>query len=127
MPLISCPYCGRVHSYDFDCGRRRKYGTQSPTAENKFRHSKAWGKKSLQIRARDRFMCLYCYRHDKRINTERIEVHHIVPIHESFDNRLDDFNLISLCREHHEQAETGKIDRDYLFDLVSDSIAETQA
>ena len=123
--LKSCPYCGRIHDYDYDCGQRRKYGAQLPTSENKFRHSKAWSKKSLQIRSRDNFLCLYCLKHDNRINTENIEVHHIVPIHESYSNRLDDFNLISLCREHHEQAETGRIDRDYLLELVSNRITET--
>lgn len=34
---------------------------------------------------------------------------------------LNDGNLITLCRYHHEQAESGKIPRKILFDLVKNS------
>ena len=43
-----------------------------------------------------------------------VEVHHIVPVEEDYSLRLDNDNLISLCREHHEEAEKGRIDRDIL-------------
>ncbi len=59
-------------------------------------------------------MCVYCMQHDKAINTEDIEVHHIIPIKDDYDGRLDSYNLISLCRAHHEQAEAGAIKRDVL-------------
>lgn len=63
-------------------------------------------------------MCVYCMQHDKRINAADIEVHHIVPIHEDYDRRLDDDNLISLCREHHEAAEANMIKRQVLLDMA---------
>lgn len=63
-------------------------------------------------------MCVYCMQHDDRINTAEIEVHHIVPINEDYDRRLDNDNLVSLCREHHEQAEAGVIKRDTLLMMV---------
>ncbi len=37
-----------------------------------------------------------------------------MPIADAWDDRLNDDNLITLCREHHEMAEQGKIDRDAL-------------
>lgn len=52
--------------------------------------------------------------HDNTINNTGIEVHHIVPVRESKELRLDGENLISLCREHHEQAEKGEIKRQVL-------------
>lgn len=63
-------------------------------------------------------MCVYCMQHDKRINAADIEVHHIVPIHEDYDRRLDDDNLISLCREHHEAAEANMIKRQVLLGMA---------
>lgn len=72
----------------------------------------------MQIRTRDAFLCVYCLHHDHRINFTDIEVHHITPIREDYDRRLDDDNLISLCREHHEQAEDGTIDREALMMLA---------
>ena len=41
-------------------------------------------------------------------------MHHIVPITDAWDDRLNDDNLITLCREHHEMAEQGKISRETL-------------
>ena len=118
MALRSCPYCGRIHARGFDCGRKPKYGVQKNTPADQFRHSARWTRKSLQIRERDHFMCVYCMQHDGRISPEEIEVHHIVPISEDYDRRLDDDNLISLCREHHEQAEAGVIKRDVLLMMI---------
>lgn len=117
MPLKACPYCGRIHPRGFDCGKRPRYAPKG-TASQRFRHTQCWKDKSLQIRERDHFMCVYCMQHDDRINTEEIEVHHIVPINEDYDKRLDDDNLVSLCREHHEQAEAGVIKRDALLMMV---------
>lgn len=115
MPLKACPYCGRIHPRGFDCGRLpAKYGRKKGAAEERFRSSAAWTRKSIQIRERDKYMCVYCMQHDKRITTEDIEVHHIIPVREDYDRRLDDDNLISLCRVHHEAAEACVIKRDTL-------------
>lgn len=114
---VSCPYCGRIHQKGFDCGKRPKF-KQKGTEAQKFRHGRRWTEKSLQIRERDKFMCVYCYRHDGKITTDDVEVHHIVPIEEDYNRRLDDDNLVSLCRFHHEQAEANEIKRNDLLLLV---------
>lgn len=118
MPLKACPYCGRIHPKGFDCGRLPKRGSQKDTVEQRFRSSTRWTRKSIRIRERDHYMCVYCMQHDKRINTDDIEVHHIVPVKEDYDRRLDDDNLISLCREHHEAAEAHVISRDTLLSMA---------
>lgn len=124
MDLVSCPYCGGVHSRGEVCGKRRRYGRQQSTEENRFRHGNAWTAKSIQIRNRDRGLCVYCLMHDNVINNTGIEVHHIIPLRESRDLRLDDENLISLCREHHEQAEKGEIKRQVLIKYVREQEEE---
>lgn len=126
MPMKSCAYCGRIHARGYDCGKIPHYGRQKGTDEQRFRHSTAWTKKSIQIRARDMYMCVYCMQHDKRINTEDIEVHHIIPVKADYDRRLDDYNLISLCREHHEAAEANMIRRDVLIHMVERQEEERQ-
>lgn len=92
------------------------------SAKNKkvydFHRSHKWKEKSIVIRERDNYCCQVCIRglhnHDRQYETDNISVHHIVPIAEDWDSRLDDSNLISLCSKHHEQAEKGQIKRNEL-------------
>ena len=115
---ISCPYCGRMHDRGVMCPRKpaRKY--RYSREASKIHHSNRWTKLSLSVRERDRFLCVYCLLHDKHVTTADIEVHHIVPIEQDGDKAYDRHNLISLCREHHEQAEKGLISRDMLEELA---------
>lgn len=115
--LISCATCGKIHPAG-QCKRPRppRY-SKNQTGESGFRSLAKWTAKSLRIRERDNYLCqacLYGLSGTKRITTEHLEVHHIVPIADAWDDRLNDDNLITLCREHHEMAEQGKIDRDAL-------------
>ena len=48
----------------------------------------------------------------------RLSVHHIEPLVECFDRRLDDENLITACPWHHKMADDGKIPREYLHELA---------
>lgn len=48
---------------------------------------------------------------DREYETENLSVHHINPIAEDWDSRLDNDNLITLCRKHHEQAEASLISK----------------
>lgn len=63
----------------------------------------------------------------KKITTEHLEVHHIVPIADAWDDRLNDDNLITLCREHHEMAEQGKIDKGVLRLIARKSREQTDS
>ena len=114
--LKSCKYCGRIHSNKFDCGKKPKRNKE-PTKINKFRWSRKWREKRNQIVQRDNYLCLVC-KHRGKYNYNDLEVHHITSLEEDFDRRLDEDNLITLCEEHHEQAERGEISKEYLYKLL---------
>ena len=92
------------------------------TSKNKriydFHRSHKWKGKSIAIRERDNYCCQICIRGlhnpERQYETDNISVHHIVPVAEDWEHRLDDENLITLCPRHHEQAEKGEIKRDEL-------------
>ena len=118
MLNVSCPYCGRIHPYNFDCDKRPRFKQQDKGTEAyKFRHGSKWRDKSKAIRARDNYLCIYCKKQGI-INNTAIEVHHITKVKDNFNARLDGYNLISLCREHHEEAERGDITADELKKLA---------
>ena len=116
--LKSCHYCGRIHDKKYVCPQKeeaiKRRQKKKGTKEDKFRSSSEW-KWKRDIRLRDRQICQVCvrglYTAEKEIQTEGIEVHHIVPIEEDWDRRMDGENLITLCRYHHEMAEKEQIKR----------------
>lgn len=70
-------------------------------------------------------MCQICIRdlydtYTRAYDNKLIEVHHIEPIAESYDLRLEDSNLISLCTYHHKMADWGEIPRQMLKDIIKD-------
>lgn len=111
----SCPYCGRIHERNYICPKkpepqkRIKYSTE----QNKFRSKSVWQKKRNSIKKRDGYLCQVCvrglYDPEKIYQSENLEVHHIVPLKNDYNLRLDDENLITLCEKHHEMAEAGLI------------------
>ena len=118
--LRSCPYCGRVHSTAHDCGKKPKR-EKKQTRESRFRSSGEWTRTSLAIRARDAFCCLAClngWDDSPRINAHGTQVHHIIALHEDFDRRTDEDNLITLCQKHHEEAEAGEIPKETLVSWI---------
>lgn len=115
--LKSCKYCGRIHDSKFDCGKKPKR-KKKPTDINKFRWSRRWREKRNQIVERDKYLCQVC-KENGVYNYDNLEVHHIVPLEEDYDKRLDEGNLITLCVIHHKAADRGEIDREYLHKLVN--------
>mgnify|MGYP003491423993 FL=1 len=112
----SCPRCGRIHKYNEPCPIR-KVNYSKDTKENGFRSTRQWRNKSLQIRELSGNVCAVCLDLGM-ITYNNLEVHHIEPLEDRFDLRLEDSNLICLCSEHHHQAERGEIDKSYLKRLV---------
>ena len=110
--LRSCSRCGRIHEPGKCSVKRRITET---TRECRFRSTNAWTNKSREIRERDHYLCAGALREDPpRYVTTGLSVHHIEPLNECWDRRLDDDNLITLSSYYHEQAEAGLIDRDTL-------------
>ena len=80
-------------------------------------------KKRERIVRRDFHLCRACNEGSYKVFgvpglDQELQVHHIEPLEERFDLRLDDGNLVTLCSMHHRMAEDGDIPRDYLHDLA---------
>lgn len=110
----SCSRCGKVHSTAYKCNHNQY---KKDTEARRLRQKSSWHQKSEEIRSKSNYICSVC-REEGRYTHTGLEVHHITPIEEARDRLLDNYNLICLCQEHHKQAETGKIDRDYLYQLA---------
>lgn len=92
------------------CGAARPSGER--TREQRFRSTSRWQRAAASAIARDRGLCLACAHGDPaRLTSERLSVHHIVPLREDWSLRLDEDNLASLCPACHERAERGDIPR----------------
>ena len=114
----SCSKCGKIHDYNKRCyvgDTLRKKNTNA----NKFRRTKEWRYKSEEIREDSKYLCSICMKNNI-YNYNQLEVHHIEPLEENYDRRLDNYNLICLCNKHHRLAEDGKIDKEYLFKLAEE-------
>lgn len=125
--LKSCSRCGGIHERKFKC----QVGNVARVKDNtnlavKFRNSQVWKKKRKDILVRDKGLCQLCIRNlydtfGRPYNHKLIEVHHIEPINENFDLRLEDQNLICLCTYHHKRADRGEIPREELRRIVNES------
>lgn len=125
--LRSCKYCGRIHEEKNVCNQKKvaeekRWANRKQTNALKFRRTNTWTDKSMHIRNRDKYMCLCCMAQFPgtviRYNTRNLSVHHIIPIEEDYDKRLDDNNLITVCNVHHEMCESGEITREQQRELV---------
>lgn len=114
---VTCKYCGVVER-GHDCPHKTKCFKKGDKQSDAFRKTKAWTNKSLEIRQRDRYLCQVCLRNLYNtldfLNYTSVDVHHITPISEDYNKRLDNDNLISLCRWHHKMADDGRIPRHIL-------------
>ena len=119
--LVTCRYCGIVPR-GHQCPHKKSRQKSGDRQSDRFRKTKAWTQKSIEIRQRDRYLCQCClhnlYDTIDWLNYKTVEVHHITPINEDYNRRLDNDNLISLCSYHHKMADKGQIPRDVLYDLV---------
>ena len=126
--LKSCKYCGKIHDKKIDCRQKKetlkKYREKKDDIETRFRWTSAWKRKAEMIKKRDLYLCQVCIRElydtDRRYNTEDLSVHHIIGLRQDYDRRLDDDNLITLCRRHHEMADDGRIAATELRDIVTE-------
>lgn len=119
---VTCKHCGIVLR-GHDCPHKPKAKPKESTEQRRFRNSKAWAKKSIEVRQKARYLCEVCM--DDKYNTvnqftyDGLEVHHIEPLSKAYNKRLDNDNLVCLCQYHHKLAEKGEIPIEYLQDLAS--------
>lgn len=64
-----------------------------------FYNQKKWHRKRANILKRDKYLCRNCVRYG--IEREAIKVHHVYPLIERPDLKLNEHNLISLCDDCH--------------------------
>lgn len=62
---------------------------------NPFYRSTLWKKKRTRILKRDKYCCRECRRYGR--NRDATTVHHVNPLMDSWELRLIDWNLLSLC------------------------------
>lgn len=101
---ILCSRCHKIHEYGKCPVQKTRH--KSPTQQSAFRSSYAWTKTSKRIRERDNYLCQACLHNltgdGVAYTTDGLEVHHIESLEKDFEKRLDDDNLITLCKFHHE-------------------------
>lgn len=119
---VTCKYCGivpRGHRCPHRTYKKKTYDTEA----DRFRKSKRWTNKSIEVRQRDRYLCRVCeanlYNTVQQLNFNEVEVHHIEKLNENFNKRLDNDNLITLCRYHHKMADDGKIPKEVLLSIIN--------
>ena len=101
-----CTICHKIH--EGRCKLVRSIASVRNSDSDKFRNSRVWKRKAKDVLERDFHCCRVCYA-GGLICTDGLSVHHIIPLKVDYDKRLDEDNLITLCRYHHEQAERGTI------------------
>ena len=87
------------------------------TQEQKLRNKNKWRLKSEDIRERSYHLCAVCIDQGD-LSIKPVEVHHIAKLRDEPGKLLDDSNLITLCYDHHKQADRGELDVDYLRKLA---------
>jgi len=102
----SCKYCGRMHPREFQCPKKPVYHKNKQQKE-RFRSTSAWQKVRKAVYQRDLGLCQWCLQNGRY--TAGAEVHHITPLIEDFDLRLEKSNLILLCVPCHKLADAGEI------------------
>ena len=115
----SCKYCGKIHPRGFECPKKpapRKIWHKNKQAKDRFRSTNAWQKVRKAVYHRDLGLCQWCLHNETY--TAGQEVHHIVPLVEDFELRLEKTNLILLCVPCHKLADGGIIPAETLRDIA---------
>lgn len=118
----TCSRCMKVVPEEHICPYKKDRRIKESSQIRRFRNSKGWINKSIEIRERDRYLCQVCinnlYYTINTYNYNKLSVHHIISLEKDFTKRLDNDNLITLCDYHHKLAEKGEIPVKELQELI---------
>lgn len=123
VKLKTCTYCHKIHDVKMKCTAKKGYYRDKNTRYEKdknyikFIKSKVWNEKSQEIKRLDSYRCLVCQSLGL-ISPVYLEVHHIIKYRNDASLRLDNNNLITLCVNHHKQADSNKIQASELYRLI---------
>ena len=112
----ACQKCGRIHCVGYECRANRSVST-AKTTDQKLRSTQRWQDKSREIRDASRWLCAIC-EEEGTYSYNKLEVHHITKLKDDEDGLLDNYNLICLCKYHHELADAGELDVEHLRELA---------
>lgn len=124
VKLKTCTYCHKIHDVKMKCKAKRGYYRDKNTRYKKdkdyikFIKSKQWHEKSQEVKLLDSHCCLVC-KSLGLISPVYLEVHHIVKVRNDSSLALDNSNLITLCVNHHKQADSNKIQASELYSLIN--------
>ena len=123
VKLKTCTYCRKIHGKEINCTAKKGYYRDKNTRYEKdkdyikFIKSKQWYNKSQEIKRLDSYRCLVCQ--SLRLNSPvYLEVHHIIKYRNDTSLGLDNSNLITLCVNHHKQADANTIKASELYRLI---------
>ena len=112
--------CGKQHPIGTECPHKSKYLKQNASENNKkaneFYRSKAWKFKREEIIGLDNGLCVRCLLKYGIVTTEHLEVHHIKPLIKYWEERLQNDNLITLCKLCHiylDKRNNGELDFEF--------------
>lgn len=117
--LKTCSRCGKMHDLNHKCYANSNNYYKADPKLRKFRNSTDWKSKAEEIKSRDKYLCQICLS-ENIFNYKNLSVHHITPISEDWNRRLDNNNLITLCETHHRECESGKIPRIKQYELITE-------
>ena len=122
--LKACSRCGEIHARNKCSAGEYKPRQIRESEADKFRNTQKWKRKTKYIKQRDMHLCQACirglYGTQRRYNPHNTSVHHIIPLATDFSKRLDNENLITLCRFHHEMAEKNIISTTELLKIADE-------
>ena len=113
----SCSKCGRLHKYGAACPSPGPVVRRGLTPDQKLRSTSKWQTKRNEIKDASNWLCAICLEQGVYTYND-IEVHHITKLKDWHEGLLDNYNLICLCKRHHELADEGKIDAEHLRELA---------
>lgn len=136
MAITRTCSCGKLHPVGYKCPivaarraaqKKKSADKYKSNTERVLRSSYAWKTKSLEVRDQALHICEVCA--DKHLTFsagQPVEAHHIISVRNDKDLLVDDYNICVLCRQHHEQAENGKIKKNYLLELARKRIEKNK-
>lgn len=109
--LVEYPrvYCEMHQEYEdnLKAARNRRYDKARATdKEYKFYKSSKWIRFRRYIMERDHHTCQICLENNKVVDATL--VHHIVPVRENWELRLNENNVIAVCDECHNKIHKNK-------------------
>lgn len=136
--LKSCTYCHKIHDRSYICSEKEKalknhrgqkvykskYEVFEETNVDGFRSTRPWQRKRKEIRERDNNLCQICFRElyqtIQKLTYDNLSVHHCEPLNESYEKRLDNQNLLTLCEYHHRLCDNGTISQEEVKRIIEE-------